>query len=413
VDLDVVAHTITGRRENNEDASIALRLGERTYLLAVADGMGGFAGGEVASSLVLESVSAHLTRQYGGRPLDPSTLRKAIEEVFPLAQARLREKKSSQPGLEGMGTTLSCALVSGDAFVIGNIGDSRVYLFRDGVFRQITEDHTHIQELQKETGRRADEAIVRAYGHFLTRSLDGGAEQPDLFPCEEGVFTFRPGDAIMLCSDGLIADKRDEAGGRWSSILIGTATLIEAAKRLVKDAFDSGSADNITVVLATYGDFPRRTVRGQSLFTVSRLLAACGLVVAAALVLAGIAVFGEGGSPDVGATSHERPASPSIVPPLEPAGNHAVAPWSPFAEGASSVGFRLSETYSWGEYHPAADVDHYEVTIGDRKAEVSQVNYLELRKIPGLGPGVHRVNIRVVLKNGSYTSATNKVRIQR
>jgi hypothetical protein len=339
-------------------------------------------------------------------------MRQTMEEIFPLAQARLRERKNAQPGLEGMGTTLACVLASGDAFVVGNIGDSRVYLFRDGVFRQLTEDHTHIQQLQKETGSPADDSLLKNYGHYLTRSLDGGVEPADVFPRERDLFQFKDGDALLLCSDGLIADKRGAGGDQWPAILAKTPTLREAAERLTTAAFRSGSADNISVVLASYGEVARaKTRRPLRPRLRSILLAASVLAVGTALVAA-YAWYWPDTSPDTVRPPSVKDSTQHRAPPAARVESKAVATWIPFAEGAAAEGYRLGEVFPWVEYQPSADVDHYEITIGGLPPESVGVNYVDLGKIAGLKPGNFAVRLRVVLKNGLSAVAVNKVRIQ-
>src|SRR5215469_3463983 len=175
-------------REGNEDSAYA---GPR--LLAVADGMGGYEAGEVASAAVIKSVSP-LDRA----PMPESKLIDAISEPVAVAKQNLRGIVEADPAVGSMGTTLTAMLWSGSTAAICHIGDSRAYLLRDGDLYQITRDHTFVQALIDQGRIRPDEAASHPQRSLLLRALDGRTDaDPDL-----SLLTAELGDRFLLCSDG-------------------------------------------------------------------------------------------------------------------------------------------------------------------------------------------------------------------
>ncbi len=175
-------------REGNEDAGYA-----GPSLLAIADGMGGHAAGEVASSIAVATIAQLDEEPAGADLLD--ALAGSIDE----ANLRLRQMVEGDEALEGMGTTLTALLFAGARVGIAHIGDSRAFLLRDGEFSQITHDHTFVQTLVDEGRISADEAEHHPQRSLLMRALDGRSQpEPDL-----SVRDVRPGDRYLVCSDGL------------------------------------------------------------------------------------------------------------------------------------------------------------------------------------------------------------------
>ncbi|WP_026341443.1 PP2C family protein-serine/threonine phosphatase [Actinomadura atramentaria] len=222
-------------RENNEDSGYA---GAR--LIAVADGMGGYAGGEVASSTVIGSL----------RSLDADTpnddlvgsLGRAVAE----ANEKLRTAREERPDLSRMGTTLTAMLWAGTSVALAHIGDSRGYLLRDGELFQITQDHTMDELLKAEaeqSGGVADPAETSRLSHVLYRVLDGRDDrEPDLRLREA-----RLGDRYLLCSDGLSGPVDAQT---IYEVLSAEAEPSDAVRRLIQIARDNGGPDNITGVVA-------------------------------------------------------------------------------------------------------------------------------------------------------------------
>lgn len=255
-ELDLYSVSYTGRRGNNEDSCITLSFNGDAYFLAVADGMGGAAGGEVASSIVIETAKNYLNANFTTR-VYPEDLKEMLARIFDLAQEAVALEQKNRPELEGMGSTLTCALITGDKYVVGNMGDSRVYLLRRGKLQLMTEDHTYIRQLEKELGKKADPSKLQRFSHLLVRAINGGVDKPDIFPREEMYYTLNEGEVLMLCSDGLLTDKLSTEYNDFENYIMGTRSLKMAAEQLVSYAYYSGSADNITVVLAGYGRLER------------------------------------------------------------------------------------------------------------------------------------------------------------
>lgn len=224
-------------REGNEDAAYA---GPR--LLAVADGMGGHAAGEVASRLAIASV-ATLDDDASSDAL--AALRAAVEQ----AQDGIRSRVVADTALDGMGTTLTAMLWTGTSLGLVHVGDSRAYLFRDGTLSRITHDHTYVQELVDAGSLSAEDAVSHPQRSLLTRALDGrSAVIPDLSLRE-----VRTGDRYLLCSDGLSGVVRDATLAEALSV----PDVETAADQLVELALRGGGPDNITAVVCDLidGDF--------------------------------------------------------------------------------------------------------------------------------------------------------------
>jgi serine/threonine protein phosphatase PrpC len=217
-------------RGNNQDSVYA---GPR--LLAVADGMGGHAAGDVASKVVISALEHLDDDAPSGDMLQ--ALRQAVFE----GSEHLREVIRESPQLEGMGTTLTAILFAGSRLALCHVGDSRAYLVRDGQFSQITHDDTFVQTLIDDGRITAEEANSHPQRSLLLRALNGQEVEPDLSMREA-----RDGDRYLLCSDGL-------------SGVVSEETLAEALKdpdpqstadRLIELALRSGGPDNITVIVA-------------------------------------------------------------------------------------------------------------------------------------------------------------------
>jgi len=229
--LQVSAATDVGQVRNvNEDGSL---VDEPLGLIAVADGVGGHRAGEVASATALEALRAALR---SGR-----SLREAIEE----ANEAVFTKSLSDEEFRGMGTTLTAGtMAAGGTFIVGHVGDSRAYLLRDGEFRQLTTDHSRVQELVDDGRLTADEAAVHPMRNVITRALGMDATvDVDIYPIQ-----LEPGDRVLFCSDGLTGMLRDDLVG---AELRRDADLSRVAARLVDAANSAGGEDNITVVVAS------------------------------------------------------------------------------------------------------------------------------------------------------------------
>jgi len=222
-------------RDGNQDSVYA---GPR--LLAVADGMGGMAAGDVASNIVIAAMA----------PLDEDVpgdaLVDALRHAVGMANQTLRDTVDANPHLEGMGTTLTAVLFSGSKIGMVHIGDSRAYMVRQGEFAQITKDDTYVQMLVDEGRISPEEASSHPQRSLLTRALDGRDIDP-----EYSVRQVLKGDRYLICSDGLSGVVSAETIGESMRDIPDPQVCVE---RLVQLALRGGGPDNITVVIADATD---------------------------------------------------------------------------------------------------------------------------------------------------------------
>lgn len=244
-----------GRREYNQDSCTVFSSGELT-LLALADGMGGHNGGEIASQAVIESCEEVISKAARNNPV-PDNLKAILEELFLQGQETIRKLVKETPSLAGMGTTLSCVLLLDDCYVWGNIGDSRVYHFNGSRLKQITVDHSFLEEYRQEHGNNIPD-FVKARSNVITRSISGDGDQPDIFPLDKSYEKIQWDEGFLICSDGLIPEKSEDRTDWMAAIIAGNEKLENAAKQLVKKAYEMGSTDNISVILYEQMDFERQ-----------------------------------------------------------------------------------------------------------------------------------------------------------
>jgi len=222
-------------RSGNQDSVYA---GPR--LLAVADGMGGMAAGDVASNIVIATMAPLDEDVPGNAMID--TLRSAVD----LANQQIRDAVEANPAMEGMGTTLTAMLFSGSKMGMVHIGDSRAYVLRDGEFAQVTKDDTYVQMLVDEGRISLEEANSHPQRSLLTRALDGRDADP-----EYSVRQVKTGDRYLLCSDGLSGVVSADT---IESTLREYVDPNQCASRLIELALRGGGPDNITVIVADVTD---------------------------------------------------------------------------------------------------------------------------------------------------------------
>ena len=238
--LDATARTETGPvRRHNEDAVFA---GPR--LVAVADGVGGAAAGEVASRLAIDVV-AHLAGSRLDRPLDA-----ALADAVETANDTIRFVAGCRPRMAGMGTTLTAVALDDDGvYVLANVGDSRTYLLRDGALARLSRDDSLVQELIDSGELSEAEARRHPQRSLVLEALDGRAREP----APAARVPARAGDRLLLCSDGLSDVVGDEA---IAAALREEPARDACAERLVALALGAGARDNVSVVVADV--VPRR-----------------------------------------------------------------------------------------------------------------------------------------------------------
>ncbi|MFJ9815903.1 Stp1/IreP family PP2C-type Ser/Thr phosphatase [Streptomyces sp. NPDC101151] len=233
-------------REGNEDSGYA---GPR--LLAIADGMGGQAAGEVASSEVISTLVT-LDDDVPG-----SDILTSLGDAVQRANDQLRTMVEEDPQLEGMGTTLTALLWTGQRLGLVHIGDSRAYLLRDGVLTQITQDHTWVQRLVDEGRITEEEAITHPQRALLMRALGSGDHvEPDL-----SIREVRAGDRYLICSDGLSGVVSHQT---MEETLASYQGPQETVQELIQLALRGGGPDNITLIIADVLDLDTGdTLAGQ------------------------------------------------------------------------------------------------------------------------------------------------------
>jgi len=235
--MHVSAHTDVGQqKQTNEDAVVTVEFND-VSLLAVADGMGGHAAGDVASEEATSELKGYISAALTDGRTDYEVI---LEEAIKSANERVRERAEADASRSGMGTTVVAAIVEDGQVVIGNVGDSRAYDVDDAL-TQITVDHSFVQELISEGEITPEEATTHPQRHVLTQALGTEGEvEPDFFtPVVENY--------LLLCSDGLTEEVPEE----MIREVINDASGIEAATdELVQKANENGGSDNISVILA-------------------------------------------------------------------------------------------------------------------------------------------------------------------
>lgn len=235
--MQVISRTHVGLvRENNEDALLV----REPSLFAVADGMGGYAAGEIASRSTIKAFEAatHSLRQ----EQEEQNIRKVMLEAFDKANTHVFKMAVSNESYSGMGTTMTALYLPGDGHgYCCHVGDSRLYLFRNDKLEQLTHDHTLVADLQEQGKISDEEAFVHPQRNILLQAL--GVEET----VKADFFSFRlqEGDRLLLCSDGL----SDMLRAAEISRIIGCADPEQAADKLLEQSLDNGGRDNVSLIL--------------------------------------------------------------------------------------------------------------------------------------------------------------------
>ncbi|SHI39435.1 protein phosphatase [Propionispora hippei DSM 15287] len=239
--LASVKSDIGRMREINED-SYAFH---PPYLFAVADGMGGHAAGEVASGLAIRALLEKVEAGYGKIPLQ-----NLMEDAISHANELIYQVSLSKPEYLGMGTTLTAVYVEADTVYWSHVGDSRLYLFQKDNMLQITSDHSLVWELFLNGNITRDEMQTHPQRNMLTRAVGTSSD----IKIDSGVFQWKPGDHLLLCTDGLtnMLSEQDIL-----QILAVNSVAVEGQKvvdNLIDKANEAGGMDNITAIWLQYGD---------------------------------------------------------------------------------------------------------------------------------------------------------------
>ena len=226
------------RRKLNQDFVYTSEepVGHLPNLFVVADGMGGHKAGDYASKLAVTTMVEEIAGS------DETIPEKLLGRAIETANGKVRESAERMPELEGMGTTVVAASCDGDTLSIANVGDSRLYIVSGHEIRQITRDHSWVEEMVRRGGLGRDEARNHPDKNIITRAV--GAE--DTVKADFFSVKLEEGDLILMCTDGLTNMLEDE---EIRMILDGARDIVEKAEELVRRANENGGMDNISVIL--------------------------------------------------------------------------------------------------------------------------------------------------------------------
>ncbi len=225
-------------RRSNEDSVFVL---PKHQLYIVADGVGGHNSGEVASRMAVETIAEYAQNNPPESVKGDKALKKYFEECMTLANSRIYSEAQKPGRRYGMATTCVLLYIREDTAFVVNIGDSRCYLIRDAVMRQISQDHSVVMELVRSGVLSEEDAKTSPDRNQITRALGGEEKaQPDFFS-----FKLYPADTVLLCSDGLYSEVEED---RMADLCSRYKTMHRLTKQLVDEANKNGGKDNISVV---------------------------------------------------------------------------------------------------------------------------------------------------------------------
>jgi protein phosphatase len=252
VQLSVAARTDVGRiRAGNED-SLYADASESRGLFIVADGMGGHAAGEVASEMAVAIISDELQ---GLESADAPDAGPRVAEALRRANDAIYRRTVLESDKQGMGTTASVLLLSDAGYLIGQVGDSRIYLLRDGALRQLTKDHSYVQEQVDAGFLTPEQARYHPYSNVITRCVGANdSVEPDVFSG-----AVQAGDVFLVASDGLTGMVEDR---RLQQLLASNAQPRRVVDALIAEANGRGGLDNITAVLVQVHEVVATPKRG-------------------------------------------------------------------------------------------------------------------------------------------------------
>lgn len=228
-------------RKCNEDAIDLSAPG----LFILADGMGGYEGGQIASSLAVKQTAAFLADK------KEDFSEEAMKQAVLFANEEILRKKEKEPGLSSMGTTLEVAAMAGDQLFWAHVGDSRLYVWKDGELTQITEDHSYVMQLVREGKLSKDAMRSHPRKNEITRAV--GIDSS--LQVDTGTLTVAGGETLLLCSDGLTSMVTDE---EISSLLAQSPKaskeeLAALGEHLMQRVYEAGAKDNVSFILVQIG----------------------------------------------------------------------------------------------------------------------------------------------------------------
>ena len=238
--MNVIGQTHIGlARENNQDALEYGTLGTTAQYAVVCDGMGGANGGNIASKIAVEVIGSRI-RDGFNENMGPGSVERLLESAMATANIGVYDRAQQQSELIGMGTTVVAAITCGKTAYISHVGDSRLYLMRNGQLSVITRDHSVVQGLIESGQITEEEARSHPRKNYITRAIGVVAEESG----EYDELELESGDRLLLCTDGLTNEVPADA---MAELLQKPAE--EALEALIRAALDNGGADNTTAVL--------------------------------------------------------------------------------------------------------------------------------------------------------------------
>jgi protein phosphatase len=228
------AQSHTGhKRKTNQDRFLVRELEDgQSILLAVADGMGGEAGGDIAAQMVINDLDTI--------PIGPGEFEHDLTQILSMTNEKIRQRARETPDLEGMGTTATVVVVSRDIAYWSHVGDSRLYHFHTGSLTQITTDQTFVQDLVADGTLSQEEADRHPMRNVLDQCVGCGS-----LKAESGRFKIMAGDKLLLCSDGLIKHVSNDS----IKTVLEQGNARHAVEKLLDQALHAGGKDNVTVVI--------------------------------------------------------------------------------------------------------------------------------------------------------------------
>lgn len=226
-------------RENNQDALEYGTLNDVTQYAVVCDGMGGANGGNIASKIAVEVIGSRIRDGYRDNP-NPGSPEHLLTSAMATANIGVFDRAQKEPELNGMGTTVVAVITCGHTAHISHVGDSRLYLYREGNLSQVTRDHSVVQELIESGQITEEEARSHPRKNYITRAIGVVSEEYG----EYDELELTAGDRLLLCTDGLTNEVSPADLCRLLAL-----PAEEAAQALIRAALDGGGKDNITVAL--------------------------------------------------------------------------------------------------------------------------------------------------------------------
>ncbi len=247
--MKIFGKSIQGRRNYNQDR-IFYQIKNKCFILAVADGMGGSRGGEIASTTVIEQCEKSF--QHFCKKPSEKKLRITIKNIYAESHKIIKNLIKENSKLENMGTTLTIVLGYNQKYIVGNIGDSRTYILTKDKMNQITIDNSYLQEYQDNyPDAKIDEYLESKLGHIITKSISGKYEKIDIYPIKEELYELQNNDLFLLCSDGLLIYKFDDLSKQFMDIILNSGVIENAVEELINWAYSNESYDNISVIIGS------------------------------------------------------------------------------------------------------------------------------------------------------------------